>query len=80
MNDKELEYLLENNRIWAASTFKGDHDFFTRLSEVQNPRYLWIGCSDSRVPANEIVGLQPGEMFMNSVAQVCVVVLMQLPD
>ena len=65
MNEKNLEYLLENNRVWAASKVEGDHDFFTRLSEVQNPRYLWIGCSDSRVPANEIVGLQPGEMFVH---------------
>ena len=43
MNEKNLEYLLENNRVWAASKVEGDHDFFTRLSEVQNPRYLWIG-------------------------------------
>jgi carbonic anhydrase len=66
MNDKDLEYLLENNRIWADSKVKGDHDFFTRLSEVQNPRYLWIGCSDSRVPANEIVGLQPTVTTLSS--------------
>ncbi|MHA1154213.1 MAG: carbonate dehydratase [Alphaproteobacteria bacterium] len=65
MNDENLEYLLEKNRVWAASKVKGDRDFFARLSEVQDPRYLWIGCSDSRVPANEIVGLQPGEMFVH---------------
>ncbi|MFQ5534309.1 MAG: carbonate dehydratase [Sphingomonadales bacterium] len=65
MNDNYLEYLLENNRVWAASKVKGDRDFFTRLCDVQSPNYLWIGCSDSRVPANEIVGLQPGEMFVH---------------
>lgn len=65
MNENDLEYLLENNRVWAASKVAEDAEFFTRLSEVQNPRYLWIGCSDSRVPANEIVGLQPGEMFVH---------------
>lgn len=65
MNESDLAYLLENNRAWADSKVKADHDFFARLSEVQNPKYLWIGCSDSRVPANEIVGLQPGEMFVH---------------
>ncbi len=65
MNKDDLEYLLENNRVWAASKVAEDAEFFTRLSEAQNPRYLWIGCSDSRVPANEIVGLQPGEMFVH---------------
>ena len=65
MNKDELGYLLENNRVWAASKVAEDAEFFTRLSEEQNPRYLWIGCSDSRVPANEIVGLQPGEMFVH---------------
>ena len=65
MNNKDLEYLLENNRVWADSKTEGDPDFFARLCEVQSPNYLWIGCSDSRVPANEIVGLQPGEMFVH---------------
>ncbi len=65
MNENDLEYLFENNRVWAASKVAKDAEFFTRLSEAQNPRYLWIGCSDSRVPANEIVGLQPGEMFVH---------------
>jgi carbonic anhydrase len=65
MNNENLEYLLENNRVWADSRIEADRDFFKRLSEIQNPGYLWIGCSDSRVPANEIVGLQPGEMFVH---------------
>ncbi len=65
MTEKDLGHLLDNNRAWAAAKIGADRDFFARLSEVQNPGYLWIGCSDSRVPANEIVGLQPGEMFVH---------------
>lgn len=57
--------LLENNRAWAEQIRKHDKDFFTKLSNQQNPKYLWIGCSDSRVPANEIVGLMPGEIFVH---------------
>jgi carbonic anhydrase len=65
MNKNDLEHLLENNRAWSDSKIEADPEFFTRLSQVQSPEYLWIGCSDSRVPANEIVGLQPGEMFVH---------------
>ena len=54
-----------NNRRWAERMLAGDPDFFTRLLSQQSPRYLWIGCSDSRVPANEIVDLAPGELFVH---------------
>jgi len=57
--------LFENNRRWAARMTAADPSFFTELSHQQAPRYLWIGCSDSRVPANEIVGLLPGELFVH---------------
>jgi len=57
--------LLENNRAWAAARLEADPDFFARLARQQKPRYLWIGCSDSRVPANQIVGLDPGEVFVH---------------
>ena len=57
--------LLENNRRWAAQKVEKDPDFFNRLSKQQAPEYLWIGCADSRVPANEIVGLDPGELFVH---------------
>src|SRR5688572_27925133 len=60
-----LSHLFANNRAWAAEMVRQDQDFFTRLSLMQAPRYLWIGCSDSRVPANQIVGLPPGEMFVH---------------
>lgn len=60
-----LTQLLENNRAWAAEMTRQDPDFFVRLSRQQAPGYLWIGCSDSRVPANQIVGLPPGEMFVH---------------
>lgn len=60
-----LNKLFENNRKWAEGKTKKDIHFFERLSEVQSPEYLWIGCSDSRVPANEIIGLQPGEVFVH---------------
>ena len=60
-----LKQLLENNRTWAADVTRQDPDFFRRLSMQQSPHYLWIGCSDSRVPANQIVGLVPGEMFVH---------------
>lgn len=59
------EKLLENNKAWAANKLGLDPDYFARLSGQQNPDYLWIGCSDSRVPANEIVGLNPGEVFVH---------------
>jgi carbonic anhydrase len=57
--------LLENNRAWADRTKQRDPGFFTRLAQQQNPRYMWIGCADSRVPANEITGLDPGEVFVH---------------
>jgi carbonic anhydrase len=60
-----VAHLLENNRQWAARVTAGDPSFFPSLSRQQSPRYLWIGCSDSRVPANEIVGLAPGELFVH---------------
>jgi carbonic anhydrase len=56
--------LLENNRTWAAKQLEGDPEFFARLARLQSPGFLWIGCSDSRVPANEITGTQPGEIFV----------------
>jgi len=57
--------LLANNRRWAEGITRRDPEFFHRLARLQRPRYLWIGCSDSRVPANEIVGLMPGELFVH---------------
>jgi carbonic anhydrase len=65
--------LLANNRQWAQRKVEEDPEFFSRLSGQQRPKYLWIGCSDSRVPANEIVGLAPGEVFVHrNVANVVV--------
>lgn len=61
----DLNHLISNNRAWAAERTRQDPEFFMRLSRQQAPQYLWIGCSDSRVPANEIVGLPPGEMFVH---------------
>ncbi|HEX9159658.1 MAG TPA: carbonic anhydrase [Rhizomicrobium sp.] len=60
-----LDHLKENNRRWAEGKVAADPDFFRRLERQQAPEYLWIGCADSRVPANEIVGLDPGEMFVH---------------
>ena len=60
-----LKKLFQNNRHWASGMLKKDPEFFKKLSHIQRPRYLWIGCSDSRVPANEIVGLLPGKMFVH---------------
>ena len=60
-----VDDLLQNNRAWAAARLDADPDFFARLARQQKPRYLWIGCSDSRVPANQIVGLDPGEVFVH---------------
>jgi carbonic anhydrase len=60
-----LKDLFANNRAWAEKTTRQDPDFFTRLSNQQAPAYMWIGCADSRVPANEIVGLAPGELFVH---------------
>ena len=60
-----LDHLKANNRAWAKRMVSVDGDFFRRLERQQAPEYLWIGCSDSRVPANEIVGLNPGELFVH---------------
>src|SRR3954453_10532768 len=69
----DLSHLFANNRAWAGDMTRQDPDFFRRLSGQQAPRYLWVGCSDSRVPANQIVGLLPGEMFVHrNVANVVV--------
>jgi carbonic anhydrase len=60
-----LKNLFEKNRRWAENVKKSDPDFFLNLSKQQNPEYLWIGCSDSRVPANEIIDVLPGELFVH---------------
>src|SRR4051812_28937378 len=60
-----LQNLFDNNRQWAKDILTRDARFFEKLSKQQRPKYLWIGCSDSRVPANEIVGLLPGELFVH---------------
>jgi carbonic anhydrase len=62
---RNLTHLLSNNQTWAADMTRQDPEFFSRLSRQQAPGYLWIGCSDSRVPANQIVGLPPGELFVH---------------
>ena len=62
---KTLEHLFKSNKDWAASIVKEDPKFFERLSELQAPEYLWIGCSDSRVPSNELINLAPGEVFVH---------------
>src|SRR5258708_21040355 len=70
---KTLQDLFNNNRAWATRRKQQNPEYFERLSSLQAPKYLWIGCSDSRVPANEIVGLEPGEMFVHrNVANVIV--------
>ncbi len=69
----ELEDLFQNNVNWAEAIKAEDPTFFERLSAQQNPQYLWIGCADSRVPANEIVGLLPGELFVHRNIANCVV-------
>ena len=69
----DLKVLFDSNRRWAARTEARDPGFFTRLSKQQSPKYMWIGCADSRVPANEITGLDPGEVFVHrNVANVVV--------
>jgi len=60
-----MKPLFDNNRDWAERIKASDPDFFSRLSQLQEPDYLWIGCADSRVPANDIVGLLPGELFVH---------------
>ena len=70
---KTLDHLLENNRLWAEEIKAQDPAFFQTLSQQQTPHYLWIGCSDSRVPANQIIGVWPGELFVHrNVANVVV--------
>jgi carbonic anhydrase len=73
MIDTSLEHLLAHNREWAEGMRAQDPEFFDRLARLQSPDYLWIGCSDSRVPANQITGLLPGEVFVHrNVANVVV--------
>lgn len=60
-----LQHLFDNNKRWASGMTSEDPHYFQRLSSYQNPDYLWIGCADSRVPANEIIGLEPGEVFVH---------------
>ena len=62
---EDLRHLFDNNKAWAGRIRQQDPDFFLKLSRQQSPSYLWIGCSDSRVPANEIVGMLPGELFVH---------------
>ena len=73
MPDNSLNDLFAHNRAWAAQMERERPGFFTGLSQQQKPRYMWIGCSDSRVPANQITGLEPGEVFVHrNVANVVV--------
>ena len=70
---KDLKHLLDQNRIWAENIKASDPEFFQTLAKQQSPRYLWIGCADSRVPATQLVGMVPGEMFVHrNVANVVV--------
>ena len=70
---KDLRELLESNRAWSEGIKAGDPDFFNALARQQSPRYLWIGCSDSRVPSTQLTGLLPGELFVHrNVANVVV--------
>src|SRR6185295_20123834 len=70
---RTLDQLLENNRLWAERIKAHDPTFFQTLSQQQSPHYLWVGCSDSRVPANQIIGVSPGELFVHrNVANVVV--------
>lgn len=62
---KSYEKLLLENKAWAAERIKEDPEFFNRLANLQRPEFLWIGCSDSRVPSNQITGTQPGEIFVH---------------
>ena len=62
---KEIERLIANNQAWSQQVKEDNPHFFTKLAESQRPRFLWIGCSDSRVPAEQLTGLQPGELFVH---------------
>jgi carbonic anhydrase len=64
-NPLRLDLLFDNNQAWAEKVTQSDPDYFKRLAAQQSPEYLWIGCSDSRVPANQIIGLAPGEIFVH---------------
>jgi len=69
---RSLEQLFKNNRIWVQDKLKEDSKAFVKLSKKQTPKYLWIGCSDSRIPASEILGLAPGDVFVHrNVANIC---------
>jgi len=61
----DIQQLLDNNRAWSESMRAQDPEFFSRLANQQKPEFLWVGCSDSRVPANEVIGLMPGEVFVH---------------
>ena len=75
-NSNALDHLFVNNRDWAEGMVAKDADFFKRLVSQQAPEYLWIGCSDSRVPANDIVNLLPGELFVHrNIANVVVLAI-----
>lgn len=65
MDDRDLSHLFENNRAWAAQIREQDPDFFLGLAQQQSPSCFWIGCSDSRVPANQLLGMLPGEIFVH---------------
>jgi len=65
MNMKKLEHLFKRNKQWAQSITDEDPNFFKNLSKLQSPEYLWIGCSDSRVPSNQLLNLAPGEVFVH---------------
>ena len=62
---QSIEHLFANNKTWSERMHSEDPEFFTRLVNQQSPEYLWIGCSDSRVPANQVIGLAPGEVFVH---------------
>ena len=62
---EKLKFLFDNNKAWAHARLAEDPNFFTDLSHKQQPKYLWIGCSDSRIPANQVIGLGPGEVFVH---------------
>ena len=66
---RTLDNLLANNRAWAEKIKAQDPGFFQTLSKQQTPQYLWIGCSDSRVPANQIIGVWPGELFVHRMSR-----------
>src|SRR5690606_19276110 len=65
MNDTFYKNLLDNNKKWVENKLAGDPEYFRRLANGQQPPLLWIGCADSRVPANEIIGVQSGEVFVH---------------